>query len=233
MHSNQLLDCFPQAGFERLRPGLELISLPLGQVIYGPGEPIQHALFPTSCVLSLHCVLASGASAETSGVGNEGMLGVALIMGGETTSSSCMVQTAGQAWQLDRAILKQEFLRSSTVRRLLLRYTQVLIAQIAQTAACNLYHSIEQQLSRCLLLTADRGGTGRAEMTEELVARMLGVHRDSISQAAAKLMSSGCISHRRGHIAVLDHKGLESRACECYAANKRERAKLLRGRRYR
>jgi CRP-like cAMP-binding protein len=231
--SNHLLDALPQAEFERLRPHLELTGLPLGQVIYEPGGHLQHALFPTTCVLSLHYVMASGASAETAGVGNEGMVGVALIMGGDTTSSSCMVQTAGKAWRLDRTVLKLEFLRGGIVKDLLLRYTQALINQTMQTAACNRHHSVDQQLCRWLLRTADRGFASELVMTQELVASMLGVRREGISVAAGKLQSAGFIRYRRGHITVLDRKGLESRVCECYAADKREQTRLLPGERYR
>jgi CRP-like cAMP-binding protein len=231
--SNRLLDALPAVEFERLRPHLELISLPLGRVIYEPGVQLRHALFPTSCILSLHYVLASGASAETAGVGNEGMAGVALIMGGDTTSSSCMVQTSGQAWQLERAVLKQEFHLGGAVRVLLLRYALTLINQIAQTAACNRHHNLDQQLCRCLLQTSDRVSSGEFGMTQELVASMLGVRREGITMAAGKLQSAGVISYRRGHISVLDRKGLEERVCECYAAEKREQARLMAGERYR
>lgn len=231
--SNHLLDALPPAEFERLRPHLELISLPLGRVIYEPGGHLQHALFPTTCILSLHYVMASGASAETAGVGNEGMLGIALIMGGDTTSSSCMVQTAGQAWRLDRAVLKQEFLRGGVVQGLLLRYTQTLINQTMQTAACNRHHNLDQQLCRWLLLTADRVSTRELVMTQDLVASMIGVRREGITVAAGKLQSAGVISYRRGHITVLDRKGLESRVCECYSVDKREQGRLLSGQRYR
>ncbi len=229
---NQLLDALPPAEFERLRPHLELIAQPLGQVIYEPGTHLQHALFPTTCILSLHYVMASGASAETTGIGNEGMVGVALVMGGETTSSSCMVQAAGHAWRLDRAVLQREFLRGGLVRGLLLRYIQALMNQTMLTAACNRHHSVDQQLCRLLLLAADRVSARQLALTQELVASMLGVGREGITLAAGKLHSAGFISYRRGHITVLDRKGLESRVCECYALEKREQARLLTGEPY-
>lgn len=223
----------PPAEFERLRPHLELVALPLGRVIYEPGGHLQHALFPTTCILSLHYVMASGASAETAGVGNEGMLGIALIMGGDTTSSSCMVQIAGEAWRLDRAVLKQEFMRGGKLQALLLRYTQTLINQTMQTAACNRHHSVDQQLCRWLLQNIDRVAGRELVMTQDLLAGMIGVRREGISVAAGKLQSADLIRYRRGHISVLDRKGLESRVCECYAADKREQARLLPGERYR
>ncbi len=231
--SNQLLDALPPAEFERLQPHLELINLPVGRVIYEPGGHQQYALFPTTCILSLHYVMASGASAETAGVGKEGMLGIALIMGGDTTSSSCMVQTAGQAWRLDRAVLKKEFMRGGLLRNLLLRYTQTVINQTMQTAACNRHHSLDQQLCRWLLQTADRISGKELVMTQELVASMIGVRREGITVAAGKLQQAGVISYRRGHITVLDRAGLESRVCECYGADKREEERLMPDERFR
>jgi len=224
--SNRLLDALPPDEFERLRPQLALIALPLGQAIHAPGVHQQSALFPTTCILSLHCVMASGASAETAAVGNEGMVGVALITGAGSSASSCTVQTAGQAWRLDGSLLKQAFREHGTLRWLLLRYLHSLINQTMLTAACHRHHSIDQQLSRCLLMTADRRDAAAPVMTQGLVASVLGVSPDSIALAAGKLQAAGFISYRRGHLAMLDRKGLESVVCECYAVDKREQARL-------
>ncbi len=229
MHSparNRLLDALPPDEFERLRPQLELIVLPLGQVVYAPGGHQQYALFPTTCILSLHCVISSGASAETAAVGNEGMVGVALITGADSMASSCTVHTAGKAWRLDGSLLQHAFREGGRLRWLLLRYLHCLINQTMLTAACHRHHSIDQQLSRCLLLTADRMDTAAPAMTQALVASVLGVSPDSIALAAGKLRAAGFIGYRRGHLAMLDRKGLESVVCECYAADKRERAGL-------
>jgi CRP-like cAMP-binding protein len=188
---------------------------------------LQHAYFPTTSIVSLHYVTESGASAEIAGVGNEGVVGVSLFMGGDTTPSSAVVQTAGQAYRLARRLLMEEFNRNGPIRGLLLRYTQALITQMAQTAICNRYHSIEQQLCRWLLVTLDRVPSGQFVMTQELVANMLGVRREGITQAAARLQQAGFIRYRRGHIAVLDRSGLETRACECYAVVRKELNRLL------
>jgi CRP-like cAMP-binding protein len=201
--------------------------MPLGDVLYEPGGQLQHAYFPTSSVISLYYVTESGASAETAGVGNEGVVGISLFMGGDTTSSSAVVQTAGHAYRLERRLLKREFDRAGLMKRLLLRYTQALITQTMQTAACNRHHSVEQQLSRWLLLTLDRGPERELVMTQELVASMLGVRREGITEAAGKLQSAGFIRYRRGHISVLERSGLETRACECYAVVKKELSRLL------
>jgi CRP-like cAMP-binding protein len=230
---NDLLDSLPPAEFERLRPHLELIVLPLGRVIYEPGGHLRHALFPTTCILSLHYVMVSGASAETAGVGNEGMVGIALFMGGETTSSSCMVQTAGEAWRLDSNALKREFQRGELVQDLLLGYTKALMNQMTQTAACNRHHNVDQQLCRWLLLSIDRLSGRELVTTQALVASMIGVRREGITIAAGNLQSAGVISFRRGHISVLDRKGLEARVCECYTVDRREQAKRQSGKRYR
>ena len=207
--------------------------MPLGEILYEPGEQLQHAYFPTTAVVSLHYVLESGASAETAGVGNEGVVGISLFMGGNTTPSSAVVQMAGHAYRLPGRILKQEFSRAGLMQRLLLRYTQALMTQMAQTAACNRHHSVEQQLCRWLLLTLDRMPSNELVMTQELVASMLGVRREGITEAAGKLQHSGFIRYRRGHIAVLERIGLEVRACECYAVVKTELARLLSDVRYR
>jgi len=201
--------------------------MPLGEMLYEPGRQLQHAYFPTTAIVSLHYVTVSGASAETAGVGNEGVVGISLFMGGDTTPSSAVVQTAGHAYRLERHLLKQEFNRAGLMQRLLLRYTQALMTQMSQTAACNRHHSVEQQLSRWLLLTLDRVPSRELVMTQELVASMLGVRRESITEAAGNLQHLGFIRYRRGHIAVLDRFGLETRACECYAVVKKELSRLL------
>ncbi len=226
-NQNHLLGALPTEEFERLAPHLELVPMPLGEILYEPGEQLKHAYFPTTSIVSLHFVMESGASAESAGVGNEGVVGVSLFMGGGTTPSSAVVQTAGYAYQLRSGLLKQEFDRAGVMQRLLLRYTQALMTQTSQTAACNRHHSVEQQLSRWLLLTLDRVSSRELIMTQELVASMLGVRREGITEAAGKLQSAGFISYRRGHIAVLDRAGLETRACECYAVVKKEFSRLL------
>jgi CRP-like cAMP-binding protein len=230
---NHLLAALPTADFELLAQHLELVPLALGQMLYEPGEQLRHAYFPTTSIVSLHYVTASGASAETAGVGNEGVVGISLFMGGDTTSSSAVVQTAGQAYRLERHVLKQEFDRAGLLQRLLLRYTQALMTQMSQTAACNRHHSVEQQLCRWLLLTLDRVSTRELIMTQELVASMLGVRREGVTEAAGKLQRAGYISYRRGHIAVLDRHGLEQRSCECYGVVKKELDRLLSDVRYR
>jgi CRP-like cAMP-binding protein len=226
-NQNHLLSALPTAEFQLFSANLELVHMPLGHVLYEPGGQLQHAYFPTSSVISLYYVTESGASAETAGVGNEGVVGISLFMGGDTTSSSAVVQTAGHAYRLERRLLKREFDRAGLMKRLLLRYTQALITQTMQTAACNRHHSVEQQLSRWLLLTLDRGPERELVMTQELVATMLGVRREGITEAAGKLQSAGFIRYRRGHISVLERTGLETRACECYAVVKKELSRLL------
>jgi CRP-like cAMP-binding protein len=213
--------------YEALLPHLELVPMALGQMLYEPGTQLRHAYFPTNSIVSLHYVTESGASAETAGVGNEGVVGVALFMGGDTTSSSAVVQTAGFAYRLERHLLKQEFDRAASMQRLMLRYAQALMTQMAQTAACNRHHSVEQQLCRWLLLTLDRVSTRELIMTQELVASMLGVRREGVTEAAGKLQRAGYISYRRGHIAVLDRAGLERSACECYGVVQKEIQRLL------
>jgi len=230
---NHLLAALPPADFERLAPYLELVPLALGQMLYEPDSQLRHAYFPTTSIVSLHYVTETGASAETAGVGNEGMVGISLFMGGDTTPSSAVVQTAGHAYRLDRNVLKQEFNQAGLLQRLLLRYTQALMTQMAQTAACNRHHSVEQQLCRWLLLTLDRLPKRELVMTQELVASMLGVRRESVTEAAGNLQNKGYIRYRRGHIAVLDQAGLETRACECYGVVKKELKRLLNDVRYR
>jgi len=224
---NHLLAALPTAEFERLAPHLELVPLPLGEVLYEPGGQLQHAYFPTTAIVSLHYVMESGASAETAGVGNEGVVGISLFMGGDTTPSSAVVQTGGHGYRLDSRHLKEEFKRGGLMQHLLLRYTQALITQVTQTAVCNRHHSVEQQLCRWLLLTLDRVSTRELVMTQELVASMLGVRREGITEAAGKLKHAGLISYRRGHISVLERAGLETRVCECYSVVKKELGRLL------
>jgi CRP-like cAMP-binding protein len=230
---NHLLAALPMADFERLAAHLEQVPMPLGETLYEPGRQLQHAYFPTTAIVSLHYVMESGASAETAGVGDEGVVGISLFLGGDTTPSSAVVQTAGQAYRLERRVLQHEFDRAGLLQRLLLRYTQALLTQMAQTAACNRHHTVEQQLSRWLLLTLDRVRTRELVMTQELVASMLGVRRESVTDAAGKLQHAGFIRYRRGHITVLDRFGLETRACECYAVVRQELSRLLSDVRYR
>jgi len=224
---NHLLAALPTAEFERLAAHLELVPMLLGDVLYEPDGQMQHAYFPTTAIVSLHYVMESGASAESAGVGNEGVVGISLFMGGNTTPSSAVVQTAGHGYRLAGRLLKEEFNRGGLAQSLLLRYTQALITQMSQTAACNRHHSVEQQLCRWLLLTLDRMKANELVMTQELVASMLGVRREGITQAAGSLQEAGFIRYRRGHISILDRKGLEMRACECYAVVKKELDRLL------
>jgi CRP-like cAMP-binding protein len=226
-NQNHLLAALPTADFERLQDHLELVSMPIGKMLYEPNEQLQYGYFPTTCIVSLHYVMESGASAETAGVGNEGIVGVSLFMGGNTTSSSAVVQTGGFAYRLDRRLLKQEFDRAETLQKLLLRYTQALMTQMTQTSVCNRHHSIEQQLCRWLLLTLDRLSTNDLIMTQELVASMLGVRREGITEAAGNLQRAGYINYRRGHISVINRTGLESHTCECYSIVKKEMSRLL------
>jgi CRP-like cAMP-binding protein len=224
---NHLLAALPPADLSLFANDLELVPMPLGQMLYEPGTQLRHAYFPTTSIVSLHYVTETGASAETAGVGNEGVVGVSLFMGGDTTPSSAVVQTAGFAYRLDRYVLQTEFNRASTVQRLLLRYTQALMTQMAQSAVCNRHHSVEQQLCRWLLLTMDRVPARELVMTQELVASMLGVRRESVTEAAGNLQTAGYIRYRRGHIAVLERQGLQSRVCECYGVVKKELDRLL------
>ena len=225
--NNHLLASLPIEDFERLDEKFELVYLPLGEMLYEPGMRLQYAYFPATAIISLHYVTESGASAESAGVGNEGMVGITLFMGSNSQPSSAVVQTAGYAYRLESHILKAEFNRAGILQRLLLSYTQALMTQIMQTTACNRHHSIEQQLCRWLLLTMDRMPGEELVMTQELIASMLGVRREGITEAAGKLQKSGLIRYRRGHIAVLDRAGLERKSCECYAVVKKEYARLL------
>tara|TARA_R110002094_G_scaffold107615_2_gene105853 strand:+ start:5884 stop:6624 length:741 start_codon:yes stop_codon:yes gene_type:complete len=224
---NNLLAALPAQELDALAANLERVPLSLGDILYEPGTQLEHAYFPTTAIVSLHYVMASGASAETAGVGHEGVVGIALFLGGDTTPSSAVVQTAGHAYRLGKSLLLQEFNRAGILQGLLLRYTQALITQMAQTAACNRHHSVEQQLCRWLLLTLDRVPSNELVITQELVAGMLGVRREGITEAAGKLKHAGIISYRRGHITVLDRSGLEARTCECYAVVRNELNRLL------
>lgn len=224
---NNILASLPEKELTMLKPHLEYITLLLGEMIQEPGKAVQYAYFPTTSIISIHYVTESGSSAETAGVGNEGIVGVALFMGANTSLSSAVVQTSGHAFRLDRRILKDAFNRAGEFHHLLLRYTQALLTQIAQNAACNRHHSVEQQLSRWLLLTLDRLPAQELIMTQELVANMLGVRREGITEAAGNLQAAGFISYRRGHISVLDRYGLEKKTCECYRLIKNELNRLL------
>ena len=230
---NHILAALPTAEFERLAPHLELVPLLLGESLYEPGGQLRHAYFPTTAIVSLLYVLESGSSAEIAGVGNEGIVGISLFMGGDTTPSSAVVQTAGHSYRLPGRLVKEEFNRAGLLHRVLLRYTQALLTQMCQTAACNRHHSIEQQLCRWLLLTLDRLPSNELVMTHELVSSALGVRREGITEAAGNLQRAGVIRYRRGHITVLERSGLEAGACECYAVVKKEMNRLLSDVRYR
>lgn len=224
---NQLIAAATVGATAPLPAAFELVPMVLGQLLYEPGSPMQHAWFPTTAVASLHYVTESGASAETAGVGREGMVGIALFMGGQTTVGSAVVQSTGHGYRVHRHALMQAFDGAGPWRGLLLRYTQALMTQISQTAACYRHHSVEQQLARWLLATVDRSPAGELVITQELVAGMLGVRRESITQAAGALQDMGYIRYRRGHISVLDPAGLRGCACECYGIVKREFARLM------
>ena len=224
---NLLLDALQNAEFDRLSPNLELVEMPLGKVLYESGGMLEHVYFPTNSIISLLYVMENGSSAEIAVVGNEGILGISLFMGGETTSSRAIVQSSGHAYRLKVQLLKDEFNRGGPVQRLLLRYTQALITQMAQTAVCNRHHSVEQQLCRWLLLSLDRLATDQLTMTQELIANMLGVRREGVTDAAGKLQRDGLIIYNRGHITVLDRPKLEKRSCECYQVVKAEFDRLL------
>jgi CRP-like cAMP-binding protein len=225
--ANHLLAAFPAAERGRLFPQLELEPMPLGKILYESGDVLRYVYFPTNSIVSLLYVLADGASAEISVVGNEGLIGIALFMGGETTSSRALVQSAGFAYRLSGQELKDEFHRNGEVQVLLLRYTQALITQMAQTAVCNRHHSVDQQLCRWLLLSLDRLPSNELVMTQELIANMLGVRREGVTEAAGKLEKLGAIRYARGRITVLDRPMLERLCCECYAVVKKESDRLL------
>ncbi|MGC2164762.1 MAG: Crp/Fnr family transcriptional regulator [Gallionella sp.] len=224
---NHLLAWLPEEIFERLSPDLELVAMPLGEVLYESGGQLQHVYFPTTAIVSLHYIMENGASSEIAGVGNEGLLGISLFMGGNTTPSLATVQTSGHGYRLKARLMMEEFDRGGPMMRLMLRYTQALITQMAQTAVCNRHHTLEQQLCRWLMLTLDRLPTNEMTMTQELIASMLGVRREGITEAAGNLQREGLISYRRGHITVIDRAGLELHACECYDVVKKEFHRLL------
>lgn len=224
---NHLLAALPTEVQDRLFPALELVSLPLGKVLYESGDTLRHVYFPTDSIVSLLYVMENGSSAEISVVGNDGLIGIALLMGGESTPSRGVVQSAGHAYRLLGTRLKEEFNRHTGFLLLTLRYTQALITQMAQTAVCNRHHSIDQQLCRWLLLSMDRLPDNQLTMTQELIASMLGVRREGVTDAAGKLQKLGVIEYNRGHITVLDRHKLEQLSCECYAVVKRETDRLL------
>lgn len=224
---NHLLAALPVDVQERLFPKMKLVKLPLGTVIYESGDKMVNVYFPVDAIISLLYVMESGASAEISVVGNEGLIGVAVFMGGETTCSRAIVQSAGYAFRLSSIGLKREFNRHGKFLELMLRYTQALITQMAQTAVCNRHHTIDQQLCRWLLLSLDRLPDNHLTMTQELIANMLGVRREGVTEAAGKLQKLGVIDYHRGHITVLDRPKLERMSCECYAVVKAETDRLL------
>jgi CRP-like cAMP-binding protein len=224
---NRLLAALPAEDLQRWLPQLEWVALPLGQVVYESGRPLGHVYFPTTAIVSLLYVMEDGASAEIAVVGHEGLVGIALFMGGETTPSRAVVQSAGEGWRLPAAAVKEAFTRPGPVMHLLLRYTQALITQMAQTAVCNRHHSLDQQLCRWLLLSLDRLPGNELVMTQELIANMLGVRREGVTEAAMRLQRRGLIRYARGHITVLDRGGLEASTCECYEVVKREYDRLL------
>jgi CRP-like cAMP-binding protein len=225
--TNDLLAALPEPEWQRWLPELESIDMPLGQVLYESGTTLSHVYFPTSSIVSLLYVMEDGASAEIAVVGNEGIVGVSLFMGGGSTPSRAVVQSAGRGLRLKAQMMKDEFNRNGPVLHLLLRYTQALITQMSQTAVCNRHHSLDQQLCRWLLLSLDRLQGDELVMTQELIANMLGVRRGGVTEAALRLQEAGLIRYARGHITVLDRAGLERRTCECYAVVKKEYDRLL------
>jgi CRP-like cAMP-binding protein len=224
---NHLLDALPPAERERIFPLLKLVTLPLGTVLYESGHTQHYIYFPVDAIVSLLYVLKDGASAEIAVVGNDGAIGVALIMGGATTTNRAIVQSAGAAYRLTRKRIELEFARHGDMLHVLLRYTQALITQMAQTAVCNRHHSVDQQLCRWLLLSLDRLNSNKLIMTQELIANMLGVRREGVTEAAGKLQKAGVIEYRRGRITVLDRPRLETMSCECYEVVRQETARLL------
>ncbi|WP_353627717.1 Crp/Fnr family transcriptional regulator [Ralstonia pseudosolanacearum] len=224
---NHLLSVLPLDEWSRIAPELVLVDMPLGHIVYESGDRPEYVYFPITAIVSLLYVMEDGSSGEIAIVGNEGLIGIAIFMGGETTPSRAVVQSAGAAYRLSSRLLKQEFIRAGAMQRLLLRYTQALITQMAQTAVCNRHHSIDQQLCRWLLLSLDRLPSNELRMTQELIANMLGVRRSGVTEAALKLQNAGLIRYSHGTIEVLDRPGLEARVCECYAVVKREFDRLL------
>lgn len=226
-NQNHLLAALLDSEFDRLSPHLQSIPLKLGDVLCESGGKLDHVIFPTTAIISLHYLLENGGSSEIAGVGNEGMLGVSLFMGGGSTPSRAVIQTGGYGYRLPVRILLEEFDRAGPVMRLLLRYTQALLTQMSQTSVCNRHHTVEQQLCRWLLLTLDRLKSNELTMTQELISNMLGVRREGVTEAAGRLQARGHISYRRGHITVLDRAGLEQHVCECYGVVKKEFGRLL------
>jgi len=224
---NHLLGALPAKDYDRLLPDLELVPLPLGWAVYEAGGHLGYLYFPTTSIVSLLYVMEDGSSAEIAVTGHDGLVGIALFMGGESTPSRAVVQSAGYGYRLKASILKREFALGGHLQHLALRYTQALITQMAQTAVCNRHHSVEQQLCRWLLLSLDRLPTNELVMTQELIANMLGVRREGVTEAAGKLQAGGMINYSRGHITVLDRAKLEKRVCECYAVVKKESDRLL------
>jgi CRP-like cAMP-binding protein len=226
-HDNRLLAALPREDVERLLPQLTSVTLALGDVLYEPDRAMAYLYFPTTAVVSLIYTMADGTTAEMGLVGNEGVVGIALFMGGDTTPNQAIVQVAGEAFRLQAPVLRTEFARAGAVQLALLRYTQALITQISQTAVCNRLHAIEQRLCRWLLLTRDRVPSDEIQMTQEFIAHMLGVRREGVTLAARHLQEAGLIRYVRGHITILDRPGLEATACECYRVVKDEFTRLL------
>ena len=231
-NQNHLLAGLPTAEFEHIAPHLELVAMPLGEILYESGSQLKYVYFPTTAIVSLHYGTENGASSEIAGVGNEGVLGISLFMGGNTTLGRAIVSTGGYAYRLKARVLMEEYnrvggRRAGAMQHMLLRYTQALITQVSQTAVCNRHHTVEQQLCRWLLLTLDHMPSNELTMTQELISSMIGVRREGITEAAGHLQQAGLIRYRRGHITVLDRSGLESRVCECYAVVKNEFDRLL------
>jgi CRP-like cAMP-binding protein len=224
---NHIFEAMPTNEWERLLPFIETIELPLGKVLYEPGTKMSHVIFPSSAIVSLLYALENGSSAEIAVVGNEGIVGISIFMGGESTSSRAVVQSAGVGYKIKSSMLLDEFNRGGPIMHLLLRYTQALITQMSQTAVCNRHHSLDQQLCRWLLLSADRLTGNELIMTQELIANMLGVRREGVTEAALKIQKAGLIQYARGHITILDRHGLERRTCECYQVVKTEYDRLL------
>ena len=224
---NYLFHSIPDPEWERLLPYIEPVSLPLGKVLYEPGTKMTHLYFPSTAIVSLLYALENGSSAEIAIVGNEGVVGISIFMGGDSTSSRAVVQSAGEGYRIKSSILKDEFNRAGPVMHLLLRYTQALITQMSQTAVCNRHHTLDQQFCRWLLLSHDRLTSNELIMTQELIANMLGVRREGVTEAALKVQKAGFIKYARGHITILDRLGLEKRTCECYQVVKSEYDRLL------
>jgi CRP-like cAMP-binding protein len=224
---NHLLAVLPKSESERLHPHLELVPLALGKALYESGDQLNHVYFPTTSIVSLLYELEDGSSAEIAVIGYEGIVGIALFMGGDTMPNRAVVQSAGHAYRLPGRVLKQEFNRAGAMQHLLLRYTLAMLTQMAQTAVCNRHHTVDQQLCRWLLLSLDRLATNELAMTQDLIANMLGVRREGVTEAVGKLQNAGLIQHHRGTITVLDRPGLEARVCECYEVVRKEFSRLL------